>query len=156
MRFDDRITGVALWGLAVFVIAMAWEIPAVPGTTFGPDLFPILIGIGLILTGGVIFWNGWRSTGGGKFIDLSDWHGCAKGIVASAWTIGGIVVAIAFFDEIGFPLFSIGYALPMMLMMGARPLVSVIVTLVTVAIAFFVFSRIMFVPLPLGPLSFLG
>ncbi len=156
MRFDDRITGLALWALSLFVIVQAWQIPAVPGTTFGPDLFPMLIGIGLGITGTIISVKGWCHAGRGAFLDLSDWHGRTRGLVAAAWTIGGIAVAIAFFSEIGFPLFALGYALPMMFLMGARPLPAVIVALVTVGIAFFVFSRVMFVPLPVGPLTFLG
>lgn len=155
MRFDDRITGIALWALALFVIVMSWQIPSVPGTTFGPDLFPILIGTGFILTGTIIFLKGWRSAGNGPWIDLSDWHAHARGLIGSAWTIGGIIVAIMYFDEIGFPLFSLGYALPMMFLMGARPLPAIMVSVTSVAIAYLVFARIMFVPLPVGPLLFL-
>ena len=89
-------------------------------------------------------------------LDLSDWHGRRKGIVAAAWAILGTAVGILLFDRLGFPLFGFAFALPLMLLMGARPLMAAVVALAMVLATHFFFTRALFVPLPVGPLSFLG
>ena len=155
MRIDDRITAVVLGLLAAMVVWSARAIPAVPGTTFGPDLFPILIGLSLGGAAIGIFLEGVR-TAGGPLLDLSDWHGRRKGIAAAAWAILGTVVGILFFDRLGFPLFGFAFALPLMLLMGARPPVAIVVAAATVLGTHLFFTRALFVPLPVGPLTFLG
>lgn len=156
MRFDDRIIGVAFAALSLVVILLARDFPSVPGTRFGPDVFPTLIGLvmgGLALR---IFISGMRRAGGGSWVDVAAWRGQTRGLAAAAWVIAGIVVGSVFFDPIGFPLFGIVYSLPLMLFMGARPAVAVTVCLTAVMVAYFVFSRLLHVPLPVGPLGFLG
>lgn len=156
MRFDDRIIGVAFAALSLVIIALASQVPSVPGTTFGPDLFPTLIGIAMFAMAARIFIAGMRRPKGGDWVNVTVWRRQTRGLIAAVWVIGGIVVGIAFFNQIGFPLFGIVFALPLMLLMGARPLVAVIVCLAAVLVSYFVFSRLLFVPLPVGPLGFLG
>jgi putative tricarboxylic transport membrane protein len=156
MRLDDRIIALALGLLALATIALAQEIPAVPGTTFGPDLFPVLIGIGLAAMALQIGIKRLRLPAGGPLVDVSDWHGRAKGLVAAVWAIGGVVVGILFFNALGFPLFGFFFALPLMLLMGARPAIATVVALVVVVGTFLFFTRALLVPLPVGPLTFLS
>jgi hypothetical protein len=156
MRFDDRIIGIAFAALSLVVIALATQFPSVPGTTFGPDLFPTLIGVAMFGMAARIFVDGLRAPARRCWIDVRVWHGRTRGLVAAAWVIVGIVVGIAFFDQIGFPLFGFLYALPLMLFMRARPITATIVCLVAVLLSYFVFSRLLYVPLPVGPLWFLG
>lgn len=155
MRFDDRITALVLGLLGAVVVWSARTIPSVPGTTFGPDLFPTLIGLGLGGAALGIFLKGLR-TAGGPLLDLSDWHGRRKGIAAAAWATAGTVVGILFFDSLGFPLFGFAFTLPLMLLMGARPLTAVVVAAVVVLGTHLFFTRALFVPLPVGPLGFLA
>ncbi|HMR33081.1 MAG TPA: tripartite tricarboxylate transporter TctB family protein [Geminicoccaceae bacterium] len=155
MRIDDRITAVVLGLLAVIVVWSARAIPAVPGTTFGPELFPTLIGLGLGGAAIAIFIEGVR-TAGGPLLDLSDWHGRRKGIAAASWAIAGTVVGILFFERLGFPLYGFAFTVPLMLLMGARPVVAVPVAALVVLGTHLFFTRALFVPLPAGPLAFLG
>lgn len=156
MRFDDRIIGIAFAALSLAIIGMATQFPSVPGTTFGPDLFPSLIGVVMFGLGVRIFIGGLRAPAGRGWINVGVWRGRARGLIAAAWVIGGIVVGIVFFDQIGFPLFGLLYALPLMLFMGARPIAATVVCLAAVLLSYFVFSRLLYVPLPVGPLWFLG
>jgi putative tricarboxylic transport membrane protein len=87
---------------------------------------------------------------------VSDWNGQTRGLVAAAWAIAGTIVGILFFDRLGFPLYAFLFALPLMLLMGARPLMAIIVSLVVALAAFLVFYRLLLVPLPVGPLLFLS
>lgn len=156
MRLDDRLTGLllALFGIVVGVSARG--IPSVPGTTYGPDLLPTIVGIALTVCGGLIFVGGVKAAADGPWIDLSDWSGRTLGIIGAIWAIGGTIVGVIFLRDIGFPIFAFCFALPLMLLMGARPLVSVIVSTVVALVAFAIFYYLLLVPLPVGPLTFLG
>jgi len=156
MRFDDRIIGVAFAALSLAIIVFSRDIPSVPGTTFGPDVFPTLIGIAMFGMAARIFIGGLRRTEGGRWFDVSVWHGQTRGLAAAVWVTGGIIVGLVFFNQIGFPLFAFVYAFPLMLFMGARPVTAAVVSLVAVMLSYFVFSRLLYVPLPVGPLWFLG
>ena len=156
MRLDDRLSGLLVVALGIIVAIAAHDIPAVPGATFGPSLMPTLIGIGLAATGGTIAAGGFRARQAGPIFDLSDWQGQHRGILGAIWTIGGIVAGIFFVDTIGFPLFALALAVPLMLIMGARPVTSLVVSLIVVAAAFGIFYYLLLVPLPVGPLTFLG
>jgi hypothetical protein len=155
MRFDDRINGILLGLLALAIIVLARQIPAVPGTTFGPDLMPTLIGLGMAGAALRIFFLGLRSTTAGPWVDVSDWRGQTRGLVAAFWAIAGAILGILFLNQLGFPIFAVLYALPLMLLLGVRPLLSAIVSVVVALLAFLVFYRVLMVPLPVGPLLFL-
>ena len=155
MRFDDRIIGLLLGLLAFATIYLARQIPAVPGTTYGPELMPTLVGIAMAGAAVRIFYLGLRAATPGPLVDVSDWNGQSRGLVAAAWAIAGTIIGVLFFDKLGFPLYAFLFALPLMLLMRAKPLMAVIVSLVVALAAFLVFSRLLLVPLPVGPLLFL-
>jgi hypothetical protein len=156
MRLDDRISGLLIAFLGIVVVVAAREIPSVPGTTFGPDLLPTIVGVALAVCGATIFVGGVRAAGGGPLVDLSDWSGHGRGIIGAIWAIGGTLVGVFYLQTIGFPLFAFVFALPLMLLMGARPLVSTLVSVGVALIAFAIFYYLLLVPLPVGPLTFLG
>ncbi len=155
MQFDDRIIGGVLAAFSLTVIAMARQVEGVPGTVFGPDIFPTIIGVVMLAISVRIFIQGVRSAEHGPLVDLSAWSGQTRGIICAIWIIAGIVLGIALFEPIGFPVFGMVLALPLMLMLGARPVWATVVTLAAVMFAYFVFSRLLYVPLPVGPLTFL-
>lgn len=156
MRIDDRVLGVVLALLALSIIWQAQTIPSVPGTTFGPSLMPTLIGVVMAACALAVFLGGLRSAGAGPLIDVSVWRGQTRGLICAAWAILGVVAGIAVMPLIGFPLFGLAYALPLMLLMGARPVAAVPVAVLVVICAYAVFKRVLSVPLPAGPLTFLG
>jgi len=54
MQLSDRVTGlfmVALGGLAAYGGS---RLPPVPGQQIGPNVFPLVVGIGLAICGGMI------------------------------------------------------------------------------------------------------
>ncbi|WP_332712218.1 tripartite tricarboxylate transporter TctB family protein [Pelagibacterium mangrovi] len=156
MRFDDRIVGAALVLLALFVIWQGQQIPSVPGTTFGPSLMPILLGLLMAACGMTVFIGGLRAAGSVPLVDVSVWKGRPRALITAAWSILGVVLGIVLMPIIGFPVFGLLYAVPLMLLMGARLVAAVPVALVVVLAAYFAFKRLLYVPLPAGPLTFLG
>jgi putative tricarboxylic transport membrane protein len=51
MRLPDRVTGLFLVGLGSCAAYGGWLLPPVPGQPVGPNVFPLVIGIGLALCG---------------------------------------------------------------------------------------------------------
>jgi putative tricarboxylic transport membrane protein len=51
MRLPDRVTGLFLVGLGSLSAYGGWLLPPVPGQPVGPNVFPLLIGIGLAICG---------------------------------------------------------------------------------------------------------
>jgi len=51
MRLPDRATGLFLVGLGSLSAYGGWLLPPVPGQPVGPNVFPLVIGIGLAICG---------------------------------------------------------------------------------------------------------
>ena len=51
MRLPDRVTGLFLVGLGSLAAYGGWLLPPVPGQPVGPNVFPMVIGIGLAICG---------------------------------------------------------------------------------------------------------
>jgi putative tricarboxylic transport membrane protein len=51
MRLPDQVTGVFLLGLGAAAAYGGWLLPPVPGQPVGPNVFPLVIGLGLALCG---------------------------------------------------------------------------------------------------------
>lgn len=58
MRFNDAITGCVLVVFAIAVIAYTQTFPSLHGQKYGPDLFPRIIGIALIVSGLILIVRG--------------------------------------------------------------------------------------------------
>src|SRR5215218_8176788 len=54
MRLPDRLTGLAMAALGVLAAYGGSRLPPIPGQEVGPSAFPILIGVGLIVSGMLI------------------------------------------------------------------------------------------------------
>ncbi len=54
MRLPDRVTGLFLVGLGALAAYGGSRLPPVPGQQVGPNVFPMVIGIGLCLCGAMI------------------------------------------------------------------------------------------------------
>src|SRR5918999_1013657 len=51
MRLSDRVTGLLTFGLGAVAAYAGSRLPPVPGQRIGPNVFPLVIGIGLCLCG---------------------------------------------------------------------------------------------------------
>src|SRR5688572_20801620 len=51
MQLSDRVTGLFLLALGAAAAYGGWLFPPVPGQQIGPNVFPMVIGFGLILCG---------------------------------------------------------------------------------------------------------
>lgn len=153
MRLDDRITGaaVALGGAAYMV--EAFGLPTTAGQAYGAGFFPSILGVFFTLSGLALAARGLfgrrqppaAGTGGDAPLLL--------GALRFASILGAIVVYYAFADRLGFALTSLLIMTALGLVFAARPLLVATVPFAATAVLSFVFSELLRVPLPVGPLD---
>ena len=142
MQLNDAVTGLVLVIFALAEIAYSSTFPALHGQAYGPSLFPILIGCGLLACGLMLIARGLRerrSAGAenAPWLRWGDWaQDPAMRILLSDF-IGFIPLCIVLLSLL---LYRLGSSL------GASVLYAVVVTIVLQLL----FSRVLLVPLPGG------
>lgn len=149
----DFLLGLAFAIGGGVVIAVAQTYPTMPTLQFGPSLFPSLIGGGMIVGGLVLALTrvsllkaalaGPRSQAASY-----DYLSLLVSLVPCALIIFYILAS----DYLGAPLCMALSMLALMLMRGARPWLSVLVSTVIAAAIYLLFSRYLLIPLPEGTL----
>jgi putative tricarboxylic transport membrane protein len=169
MQLSDRVTGlfmVALGGLAAYGGS---RLPPVPGQQIGPNVFPLVVGIGLAICGGMI------AFGIGRRYELEAEADLAKIQIATetsaddhphSWWRGLKVLvppALLLFyvlavDRIGFLPTAAVVVLTTSLALGARLRLAVAMAIGAPLFVNLVFSKLLRVPLPSGllPMPWLG
>lgn len=154
MRLNDAITGGALVVFAVAEIAYARTFPALHGQSYGPDLFPTLIGIGLIICGLILIARGLRAY---RLVpqwvqtDAIDSSNGAR--VNTILLLTALLLYILFSSLIGFIPMSIMIMATLLYRLGSSLLAALTIALVATLIIQFVFAKVLLVPLPPGLLQ---
>ena len=159
MQLSDRTTGLFLIGLGAAAAYVGSKLPPVPGQQVGPNVFPLVVGIGLMLCGGMIAARIGRHFEDEAEADLAA-HSNAPGEVrARPWWINGLrallppallVFYVLAVDRLGFLLTA-----ALMVMTAARALGGSWLLAVPLAVGapIFVslaFGKLLRVPLPPG------
>lgn len=149
MKLNDAILGlvILLGGLAIVLQARTFQ--ATHGQAYGPDLFPTIIGVGLMLSGLGLMVTGWRARAATGWVDL-------KGISFDRLVDAGLALlyVLAFIllaRWLGFVLTAgVGIWLLMVRYRGGAWLSSLVIALVVVVAVDWAFRRMLLVPLPQG------
>jgi putative tricarboxylic transport membrane protein len=171
MQLSDRVTGlfmVALGGLAAYGGS---RLAPVPGQQIGPDVFPLVVGIGLAICGGLIAFGvgrhyeeeaeadlakitGQIATETGKVDGPSAWWHPLKTLVPPALLL---FYALAV-DRLGFLPTAAVMVLITSLALGARLRLAIPMAIGAPLLVNLIFSKLLRVPLPSGllPLPWLG
>jgi len=157
------LAGAILSLLGAGVIAGAMRLPEIPGQTYGPGFFPMLIGIGLLVFGAVYALNAWRPTRGPI---VAEGEGAALGDVEAAperpfygaliWLVAGLVAAILLWEVIGFVILVSVVLTGFMVLLGVRSWHAALVGVAATVVVYALFIKALMVPLPAGVLASLG
>lgn len=155
MRLPDRFTGLFLVGLGAAAAYGGWRLPPVPGQPVGPNVFPLVIGIGLALCGLAIafgightfeeeeeiipFEGGEAPAPQGKLYGL-------RALLPPALLLFYVVVA----DRVGFILTAAIIVYVTATALGARWKLALPLTLGAPIVIHLIFSKLLRVPLPIG------
>ncbi|MFO1109210.1 MAG: tripartite tricarboxylate transporter TctB family protein [Bradyrhizobium sp.] len=155
MRLPDRVTGLFLVGLGAAAAYGGWRLPPVPGQPVGPNVFPLVIGIGLALCGLAITFEighsfeeeeeiiplegGQAPAARGRFYGL-------RALLPPALLLFYVVVA----DRLGFILTAALIVYVTATALGARWKLALPLAALAPIAVHLIFSKLLRVPLPIG------
>ena len=171
MQLSDRVTGlfmVALGGLAAYGGS---RLAPVPGQQIGPNVFPLVVGIGLAICGGLIAFGigrhyeeeaeadlakitGQIAAGPGEAVAPSAWWHGLKALMPPALLLFYVFAV----DRLGFLPTAAAMVLITSLALGARLRLAVPMAIGAPLLVNLIFSKLLRVPLPSGlvPLPWIG
>ncbi len=153
MRFNDAVFGVALIVFAIAMIAYTRTFPALFGQQFGPDLFPVVIGVGMLGCGVLLTISGLASRRTVPLVDLGDWAGNRDAWINLVLVIAALVFYIFASGPLGFIPVSLIILLTLLLRFGVGLLLAIAVAIVTTLVIHQIFAKFLLVPLPWGVLE---
>ncbi len=159
MHLPDKVSGLFLVGLGVAAAYGGSRLPPVPGQQIGPDVFPMVVGIGLAICGALIALGIGRHFEEEAEADLaahSDQP--APGATRGKWAVGLKVLLppalllfyVAAVDRLGFVPTGAAMVLATALALGARLKLAIPLALIAPVGVHLVFYKLLRVPLPDG------
>lgn len=152
MRFNDAVLGTAFLLLAGVMIAITFSFPDFPGQNYGPNLFPRIIGGGIVGCSLLLMLREWRS-GGRPILILADWARRPARLASFALMLASMVFYLVASEPLGFIPTAFLIQLGLFLWFGVCPLTALIVAVVMTAAVQYFFGSVMRVPLPRGILD---
>lgn len=150
MRMNDAVTGAILILFAIAVILHAQTFPRLHGQDYGPDLFPTIIGAGLILCGALLVAKGIATRREGPLVVLGPWARDGRMRVNLALLVGGVVGYILLSDVVGFiPLAFLVLAV-LTVRLGASLTAGLATAVAATLLIHTIFAKLLLVPLPWG------
>jgi len=149
MRRSDVVTGGVLAAIAAAVALHAQSFPDIPGQQYGAAVFPTIVAVALCMSGLMLVLRGWRAAAP---VPRPDRALSAHGVVGFGGTVLLVIVYAVGVDLMGFIPAMMIVLLPLMLFLGVRWWVAAIVSLAVTVATFEIFTVLLRVPLPQGPL----
>jgi putative tricarboxylic transport membrane protein len=154
VRINDAVIGAVL---VLFALAMMWHtrtFPAMPGQDYGPAVFPVLIGIGFLITGLILVVSGLRRQKTEGWFTGGEWLRSRTHVARFVAVLGGLIVYILVSGWLGFIptalLLLFGW---LVLFRDGKPVSSLVIALAVTLVVHYAFSQLLLVPLPLGILQ---
>lgn len=155
MHLPDRVTGLFLVGLGAAAAYGGWKLPPVPGQPVGPNVFPLVIGVGLALCGLAIAFEIGHSfeeeeeivpfEGGAAPAPRGKLYGL-RALLPPALLLFYVLAA----DRLGFIVTAALIVLATSTALGARWKLSLPLTVLAPIAIHLIFSKLLRVPLPIG------
>jgi len=160
VRFNDAAIGAVLVIFAGAEIAYTRTFPSLHGQSYGPNLFPTLIGLALMGCGCLLIARGLlarrtqarQSTHvpGASWIDLRNIAESKKARTNAVLVVLIPLLYVLLSDQIGFILFSIAAISILLYRLGTSLLIAAVLAVLTTAIIQILFAKVLLVPLPSG------
>ncbi|MEP0331907.1 MAG: tripartite tricarboxylate transporter TctB family protein [Anderseniella sp.] len=150
MRFNDSVFGLILIAFAIAEITYSRTFPRLHGQDYGPDLFPTIIGAGLMLFGGILVARGWAQRTTQPMVVVGDWAQNRGNVVNVVILLGSIVFYILFSTWLGFIPTALLIQSILLVRLGSSLITSVIIAAISTMTIHTLFAKLLLVPLPWG------
>src|SRR5690606_29176100 len=134
------------------VVGHVQSFPRIPGQQVGPALFPGLVALGLAVCGVLLIVSGLRHRAAQPWFVAGPWTRSTRHVVAFAAVIAAIGLYIAAADALGFLLVGPAILFAQFLVFGVRPARAAVVAVAATLVIWYVFYKLLRVPLPWGVL----
>lgn len=152
MRFNDAVFGILLIAFAIAEIAYTRTFPSLYGQAYGPNLFPILIGVGFLITGAILTVRGFALRAEG-LVEIGAWAADRRNVVNFALVLLALLFYIAASDWLGFIPTAFLIMLVLLKSFGSGLVAAVVIAALTTLGIHALFAEILLVPLPWGLLQ---
>jgi putative tricarboxylic transport membrane protein len=154
MRVNDAILGMIVIVFSGLVIWEARSYPALPGVPYGPGLFPTVVAGAMIFGGLVLLVKGLGNRKRTGWVALDQWARKPRTYGTLGLIFGSLLFYILFSERLGFLItsFLILMALLLWTRRGRRVWSTSIIAVFFPLLVFFLFSEMLRIPLPPGPL----
>lgn len=154
MQIHDTVIGALLALLGVAVIWHVGSFPQVTGQSYGPNLFPRLTGIGLMIFGGGLVLRGVRTAEGTpKVLSMPDSNTLRRGMFSALYILSSVFGIVLFGETVGIQILVLIILLVGLLSAFRRPVMSLVLA-VGLMVAFdLIFRMLLRVPVPSGLLT---
>ena len=153
MKFNDAVFGAILVVLGLAVVAHVQSFPRIPGQQVGPALFPGLVAVGLAVCGAILIFQGLRHRDAQPWFVAEPWTRSRRHVVAFAAVVGAIAFYIALAGTLGFLVVGPLILFALFVVFGVRPARAVVLAVVAALVIWYVFYKLLRVPLPWGVLT---
>jgi len=153
MRLNDAVFGILLIVFAIAEIAYTRTFPSLHGQAYGPDLFPIIIGVGFLITGAILTVQGLAQRAAQPLLDLGPWADDRRNVVSFALVLLALLFYILASDWLGFVLTAFIIMVVLLKSFGSGLITAVVVAALTTLGVQALFARVLLVPLPWGLLQ---
>lgn len=150
MRFNNAIPGAILIVFALAVITYSTTFPTLHGQDYGPNLFPTLISLGMMVCGGILILQGLAQRATEPMIVVGEWAQDRGNVLNVAILLGCIAFYILISDWLGFILTSLLILTTLLARLGSTWRTNLIVAVATTFIIHTLFAKVLLVPLPWG------
>lgn len=150
MRFNNALPGGVLMLFALAVIAYSNTFPRLHGQNYGPDLFPTLIGTGLLVFGGILVFQGLKERATAPMVDIGEWAKDRRNIANVVILLASMIFYILISDMLGFIPTSLLIMVTLLRRFGSGWPASVVLALLTTFAIHTLFAKLLLVPLPWG------
>jgi putative tricarboxylic transport membrane protein len=154
MGTKDYIGGGIFVVLGVFIWAMTLQFPVLDDNHPGPSLFPRVLGTLFIVFGGMVLYSGWKS----KVKKTKEETSPEKEqIILNYFNPILVIILIAAFialaNKFGFIITGVAILFTLMMKLRVSLLKNSMVSILLVCFIYFIFSKVLRVPLPIGLLG---
>jgi putative tricarboxylic transport membrane protein len=153
MRFNDAVFGVLLIVFAIAEIAYTRTFPTLHGQAYGPDLFPILIGVGFLVTGAILTLQGLAQRATQPLFEVGAWAADRRNAVNFALVLLALLFYILASDWLGFVPTAFIIMLVLLKSFGSGWVTALVIAALTTLGVQALFARLLLVPLPWGLLQ---
>jgi len=160
VKINDAIIGAVLVVFAVAEIAYTRTFPSLHGQSYGPDLFPVLIGLALVGCGLILIARGLLANRShalenpdsqrARWIDWGNLATSTHSRINATLIVLFLLIYILLSEWVGFIPLSIITIFVLSYRLGSSTFVALTVSIVATVVIQLLFAKVLLVPLPAG------